>query len=144
MNAYTEVTRTQTVVENLMSTLTFGLKLVSQSRMYSGKREVLLQESIKSTFTTTRSTRSDAARTQQNSNSSSMRGAISWNSTETCPWAIRLCWSQNLSYPLSKNVQRAEGNSNKPFSLQAEKYQWKCLNKKRLVKQNLQRLSHNA
>ncbi len=99
---------------------------VSRSRMCSGKTARHLQGATKSTSTTTRSTRSDAARTPRNSRSSSTKAATCENTTANSPLVTPSCSWRNSTCPHLRSGPPSDANS-KPNCVQQA---WTCLNRR--------------
>ena len=109
----TVATRNQLVAENSTLTPTYVPRHESPLRTCFGKKEGHLLGATRSMSTTTRSTRSDAARTPPSSKSSLTKVATLANTTVNCPWATPSCWSPNSRWPHLKSEQPDARNSRK-------------------------------
>ena len=97
-SAFTAATSSPPAVVNWTSMRTCVLKPASPLRTSSGRKEKHLPGDIKSTCTTTRSTRSDAAKTPPSSRSSSTKGATCVNTTANSAPENRSCsWPSSTS-----------------------------------------------
>ncbi len=108
VNASTVATRNPLAAVNLTLTRTCEQRLANRSKTCFGKKERHPQGDIKCTFTTTRSTKSDAARTPPSSRSSSTKVATHENTTVNSRWATPSCWLQNSTFHPPKSEPLVE------------------------------------
>ena len=107
-NAFTVETKSPGAVANLTSTQTSERRPGSPLKTCSGKKERHRLDATKCTFTTTRSTRSDVAKTRRSSRSSSTKVATRENTTANFRWETPSCWSLNSICPRLRSVLHAE------------------------------------